>query len=499
MGTTLTNVSIAFNLNAKGVVDGSKLARNEMGRLKQIFREQENEAERLNRQLIDLDNAYNKGAIGTNQYLTIENRLTDALHKTTQAYRDEIKAVKDAETATVEAARKQKAAMDEGIAVTQRYLTVEQRHAQEVANLNRLHSVGAIDAKTYNRAMSEQNDLLTKGAKKTSAFGTQLKAVAATYLSIQGARLAFNSMLESIESIDTLANTANALGESAGRLNTFQYALQQIANLDASSAEKFLTKMSQKVGEATLGNEAAIKSFTRLGISVDTLVGLSPVAQFEAFAGAIRKIEDPTQRVAIAMQLFGREGAHLLPLLTATTAEYERELKAAEQLGLNIKAIDVKQIQEADDAINKMKTAWSGFVNELTISSAPSIVALSEITTTVIQLKRELESLQVLGFKPGKLGVSILQEGPLGIGAAAVRDIRGITSGDSKQTLEAAIRIRERFGSGIFPKELNAKIDAETKKQLETANKQRQKQIELQNKTNELLERAEPTVVERAR
>ena len=57
------------------------------------------------------------------------------------------------------------------------------------------------------------------------------------------------------------------------------------------------------------------KDFVKLGIDIDDLRKMSPEDQFWAVAEAIARVEDPTLRSTIAIDLLGTAGADLLPMM----------------------------------------------------------------------------------------------------------------------------------------------------------------------------------------
>lgn len=443
MSTTVAAYNVAFNLNAKGLIDSSKLARNEVKSLGALFRQQVTPAEKFEQSLTLLEKSFKSGAI------------------TWEAYRESAERLKTTFRSIGEAAKKQAEQINQATNAIKKQHTAFQNLSKSV--------VGNI---------------------KTMATG---------YIGLHTAVRAIGAMQDSIERIDTLANSAISLGESAGELQVFQFAMQQIANIDGEQAVTFLTRLEKSVGEASLGIGSADKNLARLGLTASGLSFMSPVEQFRAVADALRNIDDQTQRVAIATSIFGRGAAELLPILQATTAEYDKEAALANSLGLNISAIDVANIQEADDAINAMGTAWSTAMDQITVSSAPGLVAIADLTTGVLKLNRAFGQTEVLGFKVGGMlqtGLGgVTPTGLLSTGAAAVRDIGGAAFGSRGDKVQSALSARERFGSGIFSAQQNKQLDNEVKRQGESAKKQREEQKKLAalqlaaaERTNDLLE-----------
>ena len=60
-----------------------------------------------------------------------------------------------------------------------------------------------------------------------------------------------------------------------------------------------------------------------LNLTVEDLNRLKPEKQFELIADRISKIPNPTARAAIAMQIFGKTGTSLLPMLAGGAKRME--------------------------------------------------------------------------------------------------------------------------------------------------------------------------------
>ena len=59
-----------------------------------------------------------------------------------------------------------------------------------------------------------------------------------------------------------------------------------------------------------------------LGVSAEQFKQASPEERFKLLAEAISQIEDPTLRAGIALNVFGRSGRELLPMLAARFDKY---------------------------------------------------------------------------------------------------------------------------------------------------------------------------------
>ena len=109
--------------------------------------------------------------------------------------------------------------------------------------------------------------------------------------------------------------------------------------------------MAKAITGADEESKAAQQSLDRLGLAAADLQGLSPERQFELIGKRIAGIEDSMVRAGIALELFGRSGTMLLPMLGDLSS-----LRAeARRLGQTISTEDA----EAADTFGRRQ--WTAF------------------------------------------------------------------------------------------------------------------------------------------
>lgn len=124
--------------------------------------------------------------------------------------------------------------------------------------------------------------------------------------------------------VDRTRQLAQNLGVSYGELRQLQVA----ADLSGASTDelaKAFTRAQVTITNAGRGSKEAITTLGRLGLSVKDLATQTTTQQFSAIAGAINAIQNPAERAAAAVAIFGRSGAELLP----TFRELPENLKIA--------------------------------------------------------------------------------------------------------------------------------------------------------------------------
>lgn len=112
--------------------------------------------------------------------------------------------------------------------------------------------------------------------------------------------------------IDLSAQT----GVAVDKLMVLQAAFDQ-AGMSAGDVQPVIAKLQKSISEAATGNVDAAAKFKTMGIAIKDIQGLSADEQLAAVGKAISKIENPAQRSAMAMEVFGKSGAKLLSVFSA--------------------------------------------------------------------------------------------------------------------------------------------------------------------------------------
>jgi hypothetical protein len=150
---------------------------------------------------------------------------------------------------------------------------------------------------------------------------------------------------------DSLDEMSQRTGVSVESLSQLQFGLD-LAGSSLEGFEKAVRKQQKTLAEAADGSKTAQKAFTDLGLDWKQLQQLSPEEQFLAVADAISRVDDPGQRAAAALEVFGRGGAELIPIL-AMGADGISKLKAeADGLGLTMSTKNAQAAAAFSDAMD---------------------------------------------------------------------------------------------------------------------------------------------------
>ncbi|MBX3751934.1 MAG: hypothetical protein KF897_17785, partial [Opitutaceae bacterium] len=142
--------------------------------------------------------------------------------------------------------------------------------------------------------------------------------------------------------------------------------------------------MQRSLVDAAKGTASAQQALSLLGLSVEDLAGLSPDQQFKRLADRLSQVIDPALRTALAMEIFGRAGTKLLPLLSSGSAGIEELQSQARSLGLTVSTQTARDAAELNDTLNILWRVVKQGVFAIGGALAPTIKDLSLRITRVI-------------------------------------------------------------------------------------------------------------------
>jgi hypothetical protein len=200
-----------------------------------------------------------------------------------------------------------------------------------------------------------------------AGFGTALLGLAA------GGSLAYMTK-QSMEAIDVNAKLADRLGLSTEGLVGLQHA-GNLAGVSSEQLTEAMEKMLKSLGSAADDGELVSSVFTKLGLDAAALANMPADQAFATIAQRISEIQNPAERATAAMQIFGKSGQSLLPLMMSGAEGIKAAQLEAEKLGLTYSRVDAAKVEQANDAITKMTSIFSGIGNQLAIGLAPYIEA----------------------------------------------------------------------------------------------------------------------------
>lgn len=247
-------------------------------------------------------------------------------------------------------------------------------------------------------------------------FGKIAMAVAGIGAAFLGVRAAVQSFNAAIAMGGALNDLSARTGETAGNLAILQRAFQN-AGAGAEAVGPTINRLQRAIVEAGEGGKQQAAAFEKLGLSLSDIKELTPTQQLQAVAKALQGVGNDSDRSAIAMQLLGRSGGELLPLLRAMGTELDvarnqlgglpgvmdRTNQAFDTIGDNLAAISAKSTEFAAGLLQKVAPGLAEFTTRLAnIDAAGFGEKLSEYFQKTVQwitetfkLKEALDQVEV--------------------------------------------------------------------------------------------------------
>jgi hypothetical protein len=242
----------------------------------------------------------------------------------------------------------------------------------------------------------------------------------------------------SIDEADKLGKMAQAFGVPVEELSKLKHA----ADLSDVSLEQLgtaLGRLSRNMSDAADGTGPAADAFRTLGINVRDEVtgGLKSASQImEEVADKFVGMQDGAGKTALAIQIFGKAGAALIPMLNEGGAALRAMGEEAEKLGLVISERTAKSAEAFNDNLTRLGRVWDGVVNRL---MAESVGTLEAVSAEFVSLAKDIDFVTQTGqmlerwmFNIARLAIQV--GGAIEIATANFRGLanvaREIASGD---------------------------------------------------------------------
>lgn len=218
-----------------------------------------------------------------------------------------------------------------------------------MATLNVIYKIAA-DISGLQTGVNRAATAMESLDKKTSMVGQTL-ATAFTTTAVVGAIVTIGKV--ALDTADRLSKLSDRTGITAEQLQR----LDSIAQSSGNSLEDVANAVNQFQKRLEEGGQPVVRAITSIGLSVASLKAMSPDEQFIAIAKAIQSIQEPAKQTQIAMELFGKSGAQLLPTLKA-------DVDSLADATYKMSNSSVKALDDLGDAFGRAYTSVKNFAGE---------------------------------------------------------------------------------------------------------------------------------------
>jgi hypothetical protein len=219
----------------------------------------------------------------------------------------------------------------------------------------------------------------------------------------------------SIKGADAMNDLAQKTGVSVEALARFKKAAS-VSGTDLEGVSKALVKLSKGMYDAaTTGKGPAAEAFKTLGISATDASGKLKTSEqvMLEVANRFKTMPDGAEKTAIALQLFGKAGADMIPMLNMGG-------DAIDKMSTKMTAAFAKKADEYSDKLAILQGKIGGIGTSIAIALLPALDLLANVLTTVVDVFTKL---------PGPLQAIVGGFTLLAIGLVALAPVITVISG----------------------------------------------------------------------
>jgi phage-related tail protein len=283
--------------------------------------------------------------------------------------------------------------------------------------------VGALRVSLGLDTAAFQNGLKNANSR-LKTFGQQAAKIGAA-LSVVSTGLALG-LKGQLQAADDLGKTAQKIGIPVDALSKLAYAAD-LSGVSMSSLQTGVGRLARSMSDARDGMATAVDAFARIGVAATNADGsLRPTEDVLAdVADAFARMPDGAEKTATAMELLGRGGADMIPLLNGGADALRAMADEAERMGLVISEDTFRAAEIFNDNVTRLTKSVGALGTMITAELAPVLAAFSERIVALVQrfqgLSPEMRKFLSVGTLIGvALGPVVTAIGLLAIGFAAI-------------------------------------------------------------------------------
>lgn len=214
--------------------------------------------------------------------------------------------------------------------------------------------------------------------KNFADISSYAKTAAGSLAALYGVGSIAGFVKQQIDLADSTGKMAQKVGISVEELSKLQYAAK-LADVDTAQLQVGLVKLSRGMVEAANGTGQAQNAFAALGVNIKNADGSlkSSGDVLNDVAGKFAQYEDGANKTALAVQLFGKAGADLIPLLNAGAEGIKQSADELERFGGVITTAAAKNAELFNDNLERLATVGSALGKSIANEVMPYLNQLS--------------------------------------------------------------------------------------------------------------------------
>ncbi len=237
------------------------------------------------------------------------------------------------------------------------------------------------------RIGADAEDLLKDLKRLDSGFGSMGKNIKLAHdgvAAFASAALAAGTAVAAMVTIaakgaEQMYKLAQSTGLTTEAFSQLAYAAE-LSGINADALSQALGRLNRNVSDAASGTGDARRAFNALHIYVKTAEGTLKGADeimaevSDKFAG----MKDGAEKAALAVAIFGKSGAQLIPMLNEGAQKLSDLREEAIQLGVSIDTKTGKAAEAFNDNLTRLQMSSKGLANALMMELLPEMNAVTD-------------------------------------------------------------------------------------------------------------------------
>lgn len=249
--------------------------------------------------------------------------------------------------------------------------------------------------KAYNaelKKLEAETSALGQASKKMAEFGNAATKAGQALAGVSAAAAGIDVALAGLayssgKAADDLNTLSQVTGISTDELQKYK-AAADLTDVSVETIAKSQNKLKKTMYSASQGSKSASDAFEALGVSVTDANG-DLRGQDEVFTEVIQalgKMENETERDAIAMQILGKSATELNPLIEDNGETYKRVADVFAKNGLDIVDEEtIKRANDFNDTIDEVKMTFTAAISSVGMQLAGYLAPAAEKVAAVIE------------------------------------------------------------------------------------------------------------------
>lgn len=243
------------------------------------------------------------------------------------------------------------------------------------------------DADQFGDEVEDAGEQSDDASGKFSGLGTACKAAAATMAAafaavsaaaVAGAKALVDMSTAGAAYADGVITTSSQTGIATGKLQEYMYAAE-LVDVSTETLTKSMAKQIKSMKAVQDGTKLSVEAYDKLGVSVTNADGSlrdSDTVYWEVI-DALGKIQNETERDALAMQILGKSAQELNPLLEQGAARMNELGEQAQAAGYVMSDDMLNAYGALDDQLQYLNVGATAAKNALGTVLLPLLTNLA--------------------------------------------------------------------------------------------------------------------------